>query len=65
MHWLSWKKQKLIINNESLLQLMKAVQPAIKAKVAAEAEANLNKNSAKTLNLPEMPFISMSNAVSV
>ena len=48
-----------------LLQLMKAVQPAIKAKVAAEVEANLNKNSTKTLNLPEMPFISMSKAVSV
>ena len=39
-----------------LLQLMKAVQPAIKAKVAAEAGEVL----AKTLNLPQMPFISMS-----
>ena len=46
-----------------LLQLMKAVQPAIKAKIAAEAEANLNKPMAKTLNLPEMPFISVSAAL--
>ena len=41
-----------------LLQLMKAVKPAIKAKVAAEAEEAL----AKTLNLPQMPFISMTAA---
>ena len=41
-----------------LLQLMKAVQPAIKAKAAAEAEKTL----AKSLNLPEMPFISMTAA---
>ena len=41
-----------------LLQLMKAVKPAIKAKAAAEAEEIL----AKTLNLPQMPFISMTAA---
>ena len=46
-----------------LLQLMKAVQPAIKAKIAAEAEGNLSKPMAKTLNLPEMPFISVSAAL--
>ena len=45
-----------------LLQLMKAVQPAIKAKAAAQAETNLNQLMVKTLNLPEMPFISVSAA---
>ncbi len=38
-----------------LLQLMKAVQPAIKAKAAAGSGPALSKN----LNLPEMPFISV------
>ena len=45
-----------------LLQLMKAVQPAIKAKAAAQVESNLNQLMVKTLNLPEMPFISVSAA---
>ena len=47
-------KQSQILDT-MLLQLMKAVKPAIKAKVSAEAEDVL----AKTLNLPQMPFISM------
>ena len=38
-----------------LLQRIKAVKPAIKAKVAAEAEEIL----AKILNLPQMPLIIM------
>jgi len=41
-----------------LLQLMKAVQPAIKAKTAAElTDATLD----KTLKLPEMPFLNVAS----
>ena len=54
-------KQSQLLDS-MLLQLMKAVQPAMKAKAAAAAEANLNKPMIKTLNLPEMPFISVSGA---
>lgn len=42
-----------------LLQLMKAVQPAIKAKAAAESEAV----QIKTLQLPDMPFINVTATV--
>jgi hypothetical protein len=43
-----------------LLQLMKAVQPAIKAKTAAELiDATLD----KTLKLPEMPFLNATSEV--
>jgi hypothetical protein len=38
-----------------LLQLMKAVQPAIKAKAAAEISTNLD----KSLKLPDMPFLNV------
>ncbi len=41
-----------------LLQLMKAVKPAIKAKAAEKADAELN----KSLNLPEMPFLNVTVA---
>jgi hypothetical protein len=42
-----------------LLQLMKAVQPAIKAKEAAEkADAELD----RTLRLPEMTFLNVGDA---
>ena len=54
-------KQSQLLDS-MLLQLMKAVQPAMKAKAAAAAESNLNKPMIKTLNLPEMPFISVSGA---
>ncbi len=41
-----------------LLQLMKAVKPAIKAKAAEKIDAELN----KSLNLPEMPFLNVTVA---
>jgi hypothetical protein len=40
-----------------LLHLMKAVQPAIKAKAAAEISASLD----KSLKLPDMPFLNVLN----
>ena len=52
-------KQSQVLDS-MLLQLMKAVQPAMKARAAAENEAA----QAKTLKLPDMPFINVTAAAS-
>ena len=50
-------KQNQVLDS-MLLQLMKAVQPAMKARAAAENEAA----QTKTLKLPDMPFINVTAA---